>query len=256
MNRRTSRKAPILRCEKLHKAFGGLRAVNNVGFEVEEGLKLGIIGPNGAGKTVLFNLISGFLQVDAGVVRLRGSDVTGWRPHRIASAGLSRTFQLVGALPHMTVRDVLELATVGPRGRTAAREHGGRDVYVETVAAQLGLSEHLDRETPDLNLGVLRQVDIARAIMSSPRVLLLDEPFASLGHAEVDRVGRMIEKVNSEGLTVVIVEHKLRALMRLVDDVLVLNFGEVIARGAPRDVIEDPDVAKAYLGSRGKEVLE
>jgi branched-chain amino acid transport system ATP-binding protein len=210
---------------------------------------LGIIGPNGAGKTTLFNVVSGFLKGDGGRVVLNGEDITGKPSYAIVADGLARTFQIAQPMTHMTVREMLTLAAGGPRAR-AASQGEGQKAWVDGIAEELGLTRHMDRVTEELNLGELRLADIGRAMATHPEILLLDEPFSSLSHNEMEVVSQTIRDLVDSGLTIVMVEHKLPALMRLVDEVIVLNFGRKIAQGLPTEIVDDEDVIKAYLGSK------
>jgi branched-chain amino acid transport system ATP-binding protein len=245
----------ILEVDGVVKRFGGLTAVDEVSFTVRRGQVLGIIGPNGSGKTTLFNVVSGFLKGDGGRVMLKGHEITGKPSYAIVADGLARTFQIAQPMTHMTVRETLQLAAAGPRARGAARDVG-TDAFIDNIAEELGLTEHLDRVTEDLNLGQLRLADIGRAMATRPDVLLLDEPFSGLSLHEMEVVSQAIRDLLEAGMTIVMVEHKLPSLMRLVDEVMVLNFGRKIAQGLPNEIVDNEEVIKAYLGSKAVEMFD
>lgn len=245
----------VLEVEGLTRRFGGLVAVNDMSFSVRRGQVLGIIGPNGAGKSTLFNLISGVDRPTSGRVRMLGDDITGKSSSAIVAHAMAKTFQLAAPMPHMTVRQVLSLAASSRRAR-AAHGSAGLEAYVEEIADELGLHPLLDQYTDELNVAALRLVDIGRAMATNPELLLLDEPFSSLSHDEMERVSAVLRDLRDKGITMVMVEHKLPALMRLVDEVIVMNFGKQIARGTPREVVEHEDVIEAYLGTKSTRIFD
>jgi ABC-type branched-subunit amino acid transport system ATPase component len=245
----------ILGVSGLTKRFGGLVAVDDMSFDVRRGQVLGIIGPNGAGKSTLFNLISGVDRPTSGRVTMLGDDITGKSSSAVVAHAMAKTFQLAAPMPHMTVRQVLTLAASSKRGRAAA-EAVGMEAYVGEIADELGLSPLLDEFTDELNVAALRLVDIGRAMATNPELLLLDEPFSSLAHDETERVSAVLRDLRQKGITMVMVEHKLPALMRLVDEVIVMNFGKQIARGAPREVVDDEQVIEAYLGTKSTRIFD
>lgn len=234
----------ILRVEGLSKHFRGLKAVDDVGFEVDEGSILGVIGPNGAGKTTMFNLIAGAIPPDSGRVFLEGQDVTGKPPHVIAQAGMARTFQLMRPFYSMSVLDNVTIAVLaGKGGHPNPRDHAAE--VIETV----GLGTWRDSPTEGLPTAALKRLELARAVALRPRILLLDEVLAGLVPAERAPVMKLLERLRSEeGITLVFVEHIMAAVMRLSDSVLVLNLGRVLTSGAPDEVTKDPRVIEAYLG--------
>lgn len=237
----------LLRTEALTKRFGGLTAVRTVSFTVEAGELVGIIGPNGAGKTTLFNLLTGFLRPDHGGAVLKHTQIAGLTPHQIVDRGLARTFQIARPFTGMTVLENVATACVCPRAR---RMGGGRGVWERAmeVLAEVGLEGKAALPVQTLPFGDLRRVEIARAMATRPEVLLLDEPFAGLGAFEIAPLAALIRTLPAQGVTILIVEHKLRELMRLVTRVIAMHFGEIIAQGTPEAVARDPSVVKAYLG--------
>lgn len=241
----------LLELANVNKHFGGLYAVRNVSFSVQRGEVIGILGPNGAGKTTLYNLLTGFIRPDPGAsIVFDGHDIAGLAPHRIAALGISRTFQLCRPFVGMTV---LENVIVGGLG--AHRHDGaGLDARARSLLGQVGLAGKERVPVEVLSYGDQRRLEIARALAARPKLLLLDEPFAGLGSAEIADLSALIRQVHaSEGLTVVLIEHKLREFMRLVSRVIALDFGEVIAQGSPEEIVRHPAVVEAYIGREAPE---
>ena len=237
----------LLEVKNLNKHFGGLHAVKNVSFTVERGEIVGVLGPNGAGKTTLYNLLTGFIAPDPGAsVVFDGHDLLGRAPHRIAGLGISRTFQLCRPFIGMSV---LENVVVGALGSRRGQHGAGLDERAQALLAQVGLGGKEGVPVEVLSYGDQRRLEIARALAAKPKLLLLDEPFAGLGGGEIADLSALIRKVHAdEGLTVVLIEHKLREFMRLVGRVIALDFGEVIAQGSPEDIVRHPAVIEAYIG--------
>jgi branched-chain amino acid transport system ATP-binding protein len=234
---------PLLEVEALAKHFGGVQAVQDLSFRVREGEILGVIGPNGSGKTTTFHLITGFHRPDRGHVRFAGEDITGLPPHAVCARGLCRTFQVAKPFPDITVRrNVLMGALLRhPDPAQAAQK-------VEGVLAQVGLVERAEMAAGSLTTIDQRRLEVARALATEPRLVLLDETMAGLTPTEVGEAIRLILALRAGGLTVVVVEHVMRAVMSLSDRILVLDQGARIAEGTPKEIAENPRVIQAYLG--------
>jgi branched-chain amino acid transport system ATP-binding protein len=236
--------APLVRVTGVGKAFRGLHALADVDFAVAEGEILGIIGPNGAGKTTLFNVVCGALAPDTGSVVLDGRDVTGAAPHKIARAGMVRTFQLMRPFGTMTVLENVSLAAQHERIPARALRERSLDV-IERV----GLGSYAYRRATELPTAGLKRLELARALAMRPKVLLLDEVLAGLVPAEREPVLDLLAGLReNDGTTLLFIEHIMAAVMRLADRVLVLDQGRVLAAGAPEEVTSDPRVIDAYLG--------
>jgi len=235
----------LLEVRGVSKAFIGLQALSDVSFEVREREILGVIGPNGAGKTTLFNVLNGFLLPDAGEVRVRGEAVTGLRPSALCRRGVGRTFQVVRTFPHLSV---VENVMVGAfvRERTVGRARA----IADAALAQVGLGDRAEDLPSGLTTLELRLMELARCLATAPRLVLLDEPLAGLSSDGVDVMIAMIRRVRVGGVTVVIIEHTMQALLRLADRLIVLDQGRRLAEGAPGEVTRNPAVIEAYLGKR------
>jgi len=242
----------------LNHAFGGLRAVSDVSFEVPERSITALIGPNGAGKTTLFNLISGMLRPDRGSIRLDGRELTGLAAHRIAGLGVARTFQTVRLFPRLSA---LENVMVGRHTRSRAgflagmlnlpwtwREEHAIRARARELLQELGLAECAGEAAGSLSFRQQRLVEIARALASEPRLLLLDEPAAGLNLQETEELSSLICRIRDRGITVLLVEHDMSLVMDISDLVIVLNYGRKLAEGAPGEIQRDPEVIKIYLG--------
>jgi ABC-type branched-subunit amino acid transport system ATPase component len=251
--------APLLEVERLERAFGGVRAVDGASFEVRKGEIHGLIGPNGAGKTTVINMVSGLLVPTGGAIRLDGRAIDALPPHRIAGLGVARTFQNIRLFADLSARDnVLVGQHLVRRPSLAARllvlpaareEEGSAKARALALLDRIGLSERAREKARNLSYGEQRRVEIARALASEPRLLLLDEPTAGMNAVEVKAVAALIRKVAAEGQSVLLIEHNVKLVMDVCDRITVLNFGKVIAAGPPATVAKDPAVITAYLGS-------
>jgi branched-chain amino acid transport system ATP-binding protein len=236
--------ADALVITNLNKRFGGLHAVQDVSFTVKENETLALIGPNGAGKTTAFNLITGFYRPDTGSVSAFGREIVGLRPHDVCALGLARTFQVAKPFGGMTVlANVMTGAFLRDRRPDAAREKAREAIDF------VGLSARENAAARDLTTIDQRRLEMARALATQPRLLLLDEVMAGLNPAEIDQAVALIGKLSSRGLTIVIVEHLMRAIMAVAKHIVVLDHGQKIAEGNPKEVVENPQVIRAYLGS-------
>jgi len=228
----------------LSKRFGGLRAVQDVSFSVKENETVALIGPNGAGKTTSFHLITGFHRPDTGSVMAFGREIVGLRPHDICAHGLARTFQVAKPFGAMTVlANVMTGAFLRDRNAAVARDRAR-----ETIEF-VGLSAREQTPARDLTTIDQRRLEMARALATEPRILLLDEVMAGLNPSEIDQAVALIGKLSERGLTIVIVEHVMRAIMAVARHIVVLDHGQKIAEGTPREIVENPEVVRAYLGS-------
>jgi branched-chain amino acid transport system ATP-binding protein len=244
---------PILKVEKISKHFGGVQAVLGVSFELGQGEFLGVIGPNGSGKTTLVNLITGFVKPDSGRVVYRGKEITSKMPYTIAGLGIARTFQMVRLFYNLPAFKNIIIPLCSPRvKKLRGGQYGERDETAVDLLDDMGFER--DSFVPyklagSLPHGYLKRLDLTRALALRPELLILDEIFSGMSMSEVASTLPLIEKFNREGLSIIMIEHRLKELFRVVDRVMVLDFGQKIAEGSPQEVMNTEKVKKAYLGS-------
>jgi branched-chain amino acid transport system ATP-binding protein len=235
--------APLLTLDRVTKRFGGLTAVREVSLQVHQGDLLGIIGPNGAGKTTLFNVISGYYRPEEGRVVFDGADLTGQPAHAISRRGLTRTFQIVKPFGNLSVLDNVMIGALTREASTrAARAEAGRVIDI------CALGPHAAARARTLPLALRKRLEVARALATRPRLLLLDEVMAGLNPTELAAMIDLIRRLHAEGLTLIVIEHIMAAMMRLAQRIVMLHHGEKIAEGTPREITSDRRVIDAYLG--------
>ena len=236
----------ILKIENLKKRFGGVKAVDGLSFSVREGEILGIIGPNGAGKSTLFNLLCGLMPLDAGRITFSGEDITSLSPHKRCHMGIGRTFQICQPFKELTVLDNVAIAAVFGNSKTVRPWVVKK--YSEEILEKVGLSIKKDLYPAHLTTPDLKLLEIARALATSPKLLLLDEVMAGLLPGECDRILKLIRCINREGITVILVEHVMRVVRELCERVIVMNYGQKLCEGCYEDVAGYKRVIEAYLG--------
>lgn len=243
---------PLLQVENICKAFGGVQAVMNVSFTLNREEILGVIGPNGSGKTTLVNLITGFVTPDSGEIFFKGKNITGLQPHKISNLGLTRTFQVMRPYHSMSAFKNLIVPLNSPRvRRTRSGKLGDIDAVAIDILEEVGFER--DARVPyktagTLPLGYLKRLELARCIAMKPELIICDEIFSGLSMSEITSLIPLLERLQMEGITMMMIEHRLRELFRLADRLIVMNFGDKIADGLPREVMENQAVRKAYLG--------
>jgi branched-chain amino acid transport system ATP-binding protein len=252
---------PFFEVENLTKRFGGLVAVNNVSFQIGRDEIVGLIGPNGSGKTTLVRCIIGIFKPDGGKVRFKGEDITGWRPWKIVQRGLVGTFQVVKPFRHLPIIANVMIGCLCPRITREGEWTKTTVVKARDALEFVGIADRAREPASTLSHGDLKRLEVARAIATEPELLILDEPFGGLNPAETELVAKSMKRLHkggrfgrlhSEGPAMLIIEHKLSELMKIVDRVIVINYGEIIAQGTPHEVVTNPTVIEAYTG---KEVI-
>lgn len=246
--RTKSKSDTVLAVENLTKRFGGVVAVDDLSFVVNQGEILGFIGPNGAGKSTTFNCITGTLKPTSGTVRYRGEDVTGRPTHELIRLGFARTYQDFRPLEDRTVIENIELALFPNRLLAAGHLTGEPQRRAKEIADRVGLGDRLG-QTPGMlpHAGMLR-LELARALATEPDILLIDEPFAGLAHSEVEAISSLLQELRDEEITIIVIDHNMRGLLSLVDRVIVINFGSLLAEGPPDKITQNSEVQQAYLG--------
>ena len=236
----------FLEIEQLCKSFGGLRAINNLDFYVDEGEIVGIIGPNGSGKTTSLNLLTGFLKPDMGKITFRGEDITGLARYRVCKKGIARTFQLCKPFLDFTA---LQNVMVGRMyGQKPCENKKTAAIESREILSQVGLSSKAEIMVRDLTVMERKRLELARALATKPTLLLLDELMAGLNLAEADEVCKLIKRIRDSKITIIMVEHIVKAVTSVSDRIIVLNMGEKIAEGSPEEIVHHPKVIEVYLG--------
>jgi len=252
---------PILQVKEVTKAFGGILALNRISFDVHEGDVLGIIGPNGSGKTTVVNCITGFIKMSSGKVYFRGKDISGKPPHKIADMGVTRTFQIMRPYYSLPAYKNLVIPLFSPRAkRTGGWRGGGKLGDRNTVGIDILEEIGFERDSyvpyktaSTLPTGYLKRLELARCLALKPEVILCDEVFSGLSMSEIASMVPLIERLQMDGITVIMIEHRLRELFRVANRVLVMNFGEKLIEGTPDEVMANEKVKEAYFGSEDVE---
>ncbi|MFZ0614026.1 MAG: ABC transporter ATP-binding protein [Desulfobacterales bacterium] len=253
--------APILEVREVTKTFGGIIALNRISFEVGEGEILGIIGPNGSGKTTVVNCITGFVKASSGRILFRGRDITGKPPHRIADLGVTRTFQIMRPYYSLPAYKNMVIPLFSPRARrTGGWRGGGRLGDRNTVGIDILEEIGFERDsyvpyklTATLPTGYLKRLELARCLALKPELIICDEVFSGLSMSEIASMVPLIERLQMDGITLIMIEHRLRELFKVTNRVMVLNFGEKLIEGTPAEVMGDKRVREAYFGSESVE---
>lgn len=249
--------APFLEIDNLTKDFGGLRAINGASFQIGRNEMIGLIGPNGAGKSTLVRLITGILRPTSGSVKFKGEDITGRETWRIINRGIASTFQVVRPFRHLPVMANVMVPCLCPRSRKRGDWIKTVEIRARDALEFCGIADFALEKAAVLSHGDLKRLELAKAIATEPELILLDEPFGGLNPAETKLIARSLKRLHrggrfgrlhSEGPAMLIIEHKLQDLMKIVDRVIVLNFGQIIALGSPREIIGNKEVVEAYLG--------
>jgi branched-chain amino acid transport system ATP-binding protein len=248
---------PILRMDNLSKRFGGVKALKNVSFDVFPGDVLGIIGPNGSGKTTIVNSITGFIKPTAGKIYFKGKDITGRPPHKVADMGVTRTFQVMRPYYSLPAYKNLVIPLFSPRAKRTGGWRGGgnlgnRQTIAIDILEEIGFERDSNipfKKTSTLPTGYLKRLELARCLALKPEIIICDEVFSGLSMSEIASMVPLIERLQDEGITIVMIEHRLRELFQVANRVMVLNFGEKLIEGSPEEVMADEKVKAAYFGS-------
>ena len=249
----------ILQVEKVSKKFGGVKAVDEISFTMKKGDVLGVIGPNGSGKTTLSNLITGFVEKDGGTVLFKGQNISRWAPHKIADAGLARTFQVMRPYPTLAAYKNIIPPLYSPRARRTARgKLGDRSAVAIDILEEVGFER--DARVPyklagTLPLGYLKRLELCRCLALEPDLIICDEVFSGLSMSEIASMVPLMKRLQESCITLIMVEHRLRELFKIADRAIVLNFGAKIAEGSPGEIFNDDKVKKAYFGGEDNYVL-
>ncbi len=245
--------APLLKIDGLVKNFGGVQAIANLSFEIAEGELLGLIGPNGSGKTTAVNLITGFVKPTEGEIIYRRKNITGWPPYKIVRLGIARTFQMVKPFYQLPAYKNMIIPLYSPRVKQmTGGKYGDRDAMALDLLEEVGFERDAFvayKAASVLPQGYLKRLELAKSIALQPDLLILDELFSGLSLAEVASIVPIIEKLRQQGKTIIMIEHRLKELFKIADRVIALNYGQKIADGQAADVMDSPEVKKAYLGS-------
>jgi branched-chain amino acid transport system ATP-binding protein len=236
----------ILEGEGITKYFGGLAAVSNVDFYIDQGEVLGLIGPNGAGKTTLFNLISATYVPKPGVIKFKGKNITGLKPYKICRLGIGRTFQTVKIFTNLSVIENVRVGSLFGSGRNPSSAEATREA--EEFLEFVGLSKVSSVPARDLTLANQKRLEVARALATRPELLLLDELMAGLNHTEVAQTMELVKQIQSKGITIIMIEHVMKAIMNVCDRIIVLHHGKKIAEGSPQEIANSKTVIEVYLG--------